>query len=579
MPRFDISLNALFEEHLNILKGMQLVEEAELKRVLRLSYKSILPEFTLDEPVGGVQQVNNLLSEKRTVNLQALLRLLSGRLTVDAALRDHLRTERGAVAATEVGHGVASESYELTLEQFNTALESMLADGNKLHGKSHKSKRVWVNQTLKQVIFGAEPNDGVAYQVNLEDARQTIDEDCPLSKALLKEIFESIQSNATKKSIVASQPRAALLPLQSVGEAAGSNTFNVVDILETDVSNETKAQLILQRLFTEAGGSVPSNQKYALVGAFGEAAVVFHSDILKELTHKFKYIDALNNLIVVANHCAPLLPEEKRVTYLAELNKLLVQPLQLSKLLVRFDQLLSPYTTHRMFGAMIDMMKPALHGLGQAIENTMQITDREKKEAGFPTDGDYARIMHHVRLVELKRQLTPIYNTQQVSLMMSLLSYLRWDNPGKPNIETVSGLLLDVLSNPGKALNELLDWEQYKHESLLPQQGYAVRAGEAAAAAVRVSREEGSYFSGFWVAAKKVTGESRLLSCLNKYRQCAEEPHSFDGDQAVTAVINALKEVLLPVAEQYHLDAWNLDKLTSRIKYAPTPAAALGASA
>lgn len=582
MPRFDISLNALFEEHFNILKGMKLVEEAELSRVLQLSYQSILPEFTLDEPVGGVQQVNNLLSQNRTVNLQAFLSLLPGNLTVDTApgARDQSRMQSAAAAATEVGHGVVSESDELTLKQFSNVLEPMFKDPAKLFGKPHKSKRAWVNQTLKQLIFGAEPTNGVAYQVNLEDARQKIDKDCPLSHELLEEIFKSIQSKTTKKAIVASQPRAALSPLQSEVEATEGGSFNVEDILRTDISNETKAQLILQRLFTDAGDSVPFDQKSALVGAFGESAVVFHPDILKALTYKFNYINALNDLMVTAKHCAFVLPEGQKATYFKELNTLLAQPLQLSKLLVRFDQLLLPHATHRMFGIMTDMMEPALLGLGQAIENTMQVTDRERKEAGFPTDGNYERIMHHVRLVELKRQLAPMYNTQQVSLMMSLLGYLRWDSPGKANIDAASDLLLDVLSNPGKALDELLDWEQYKHESLLPQQGYAVQAKAAAANGEKISRDAGnSIVAGLYSLLGSGTKESRFLACLNNYRQCAESPRSFEGAEAATAVVNALREVLLPVAAQYHLSDWNQDLLDSRINYVPASAATLGASA
>lgn len=551
MPRLDISLAEFYKKHIAILQGMKLVPDRILEHALGRSYQVYSPEFNLHRNDVGLLAIKTILDgaalQQRRVQSQELIDLVS------LFLGRSVMPQR---AASAVDESDSLKKYRISVDEFNALIDRINAGSP---GKSNKSKRTWVTQRIKSKILEGQRGADIICDLDecLRSAREHAGE---LDQSFIDKVFSQVRSSFSLES----DPKATV----SSFAARDGGIFN--DIVRQDIDESTKIQLILQRIFSESPEvELSVEQKDMLLMHYADSGIIFHKDVMQQLEKQFNYVPALYALLDVVKGFKIHIAAEKQPAFVGHIISLQREPSDVAELFVRLDQLLQPLASHHHSILMKTQMHECLVALGQAIENTMKITKRDKSEAGFPTDGNYDQIMHHTRLSALNSRLEPFYNTQQRHFMMSLLCYLRFDKPGSENIKIASQLLLDVLANPGIGLGILLSWEKNLPEALLSKQGAVTQATHAVEDQAKRSKESGNTWLGgiFSVLTSAVGKESRLLSCIDLYRACNEAVAPFEAPDSAQAVRTAIEEILLPMKCQYGLAEWSPEDLNSRIKY------------
>lgn len=570
MPIFTISLTHCFNAHQAVLlEQYSYLKPAEVKQLLLSVYRAHGYDDANESQQGGLASVVKILDEKRHLSVERLFRILAS-----LGLQSSVQSREFVTKPHEAAPAEAAQVFTLTPEALEAALQPVF--DVQLNGRQHKESRKQARSALKTLLFKTDnPASGAQSrqfeQENIVKALNEINMEAAASIALVDSIIK-----ASKPDIVSQQPMPHSVPTSVLSSGAPVTMADAYrDIVESEREEQTKVQQIVARVLTSKQLGLDDVKRFLLLQSVGDACFVCHPASVSLLQQEFKYAHALSDLLNSVSSAITFFPEAFQAELKAEISGLFTQPMAVTTLLTRLDRALLSQYSHRLFGVMKDMLKPALLQLGQSLKEGIKVIDRNQAEAGFPTTGDYSEAVHHARLAEMSRRISPFYNSQQVSLLMSLLSYMKFDNPGDKNQETVSNLLLDLLSSPGVTLSALLKSTDYKHESLLKQQGYGVQVKAAVGDAEKAARENGNsgWASMFSLLGKSVR-DSRLLDCLNRYRACEEAVTRFADDKAVKAVQSAIQDLLLPVANEYHLDSWNEEKLQRRIKFtAATPQA------
>jgi hypothetical protein len=323
-----------------------------------------------------------------------------------------------------------------------------------------------------------------------------------------------------------------------------------------------------QEKISAAASTKKSAQKSSSAESSDQQSV-YGKALVAQLVEEFSYIDPLYKLLSKVQNFLVHLPDDKKSAAECSINELLCSPLDIRTILVRLqDEVVLHFESTQAYSFLQQQISKDLHSLGQLIENNIQTVKRDKSTQGFPTNGDYAQIVHHARLAELMRRLpSGVYGGRNCALMMSLLSYLRFDEPGMINQQIARELLLSLFSYPRQTLKSMLSEARYDHKSLLSQQGYAVQLTAALAESSKAWAQQGA---SIWSKGSEYLAsnghKSDLMHCLSLYRDYEDLGVGFEKEDQVEAVYRAISMTLLPVVELYGLKDWNAEFIRGSIQ-------------
>ncbi len=222
---------------------------------------------------------------------------------------------------------------------------------------------------------------------------------------------------------------------------------------------------------------------------------------------------------------------------------------------LQYDAIMKPLLAGAKGGDVLILLSPLLSKLTQKLNPQIKITNVERKSIELPEGGCFLTLMHHLRVAYFNEKLEPYLNTQQRELLMSLFCYLRSTDPSSANIPHTQQLISDILQRPHLRLADLLAMPGYAEDAIAANQGMRVKAN-GVLNGWQKQYESSTVLSSVFSVFKAVTHDSRLMMCLDLYRNDKQLATLSEQDVAKNrrTIDGFVAEIFAASLDVYHIN-------------------------